>query len=328
MRPSARAAPARSAEPAVPRVVIAAGGTAGHVVPALAVADALRAEGAEVSLPRRRRPRRGRGWSPRPATRSTCCACAASTAPIPVRAAGALRLAAAAVPRRAGVLRARGAEAVLGGGGYVAGPAGLAALSLRPAAGADRGRPPPRAHQPAARPPRAAGLPRVPDRRAATGDRYLVTGRPVPAAVARGRPRRGPRAVRDRRRRPLPARLRRQPGRALDQPRRARGVRGPGRGAGATSTSSTSAAAATTPIVREALRAAPHPEPLHAARVRARTSPTRSPPPTSCSRAPAARSSRSPPPAGPAILVPYPHAAGAPPARQRRVDGATAGRRW
>ncbi|MGH2954623.1 MAG: glycosyltransferase, partial [Solirubrobacterales bacterium] len=31
-------------------VVIAAGGTAGHVVPALAVADALRAEGAEVSF--------------------------------------------------------------------------------------------------------------------------------------------------------------------------------------------------------------------------------------------------------------------------------------
>ena len=32
------------------RVVIAAGGTAGHVVPALAVADALRAEGSEVSF--------------------------------------------------------------------------------------------------------------------------------------------------------------------------------------------------------------------------------------------------------------------------------------
>ena len=32
----------------VTRIVIAAGGTAGHVVPALAVADALRAEGAEV----------------------------------------------------------------------------------------------------------------------------------------------------------------------------------------------------------------------------------------------------------------------------------------
>ena len=34
----------------MPRVVIAAGGTAGHVVPALAVADALRARGAEVEF--------------------------------------------------------------------------------------------------------------------------------------------------------------------------------------------------------------------------------------------------------------------------------------
>ncbi|HEX4807262.1 MAG TPA: glycosyltransferase, partial [Conexibacter sp.] len=33
---------------APPRIAIAAGGTAGHVVPALAVAGALRAEGAEV----------------------------------------------------------------------------------------------------------------------------------------------------------------------------------------------------------------------------------------------------------------------------------------
>ena len=35
-------------EVAVTTIVIAAGGTAGHVVPALAVADALRARGAEV----------------------------------------------------------------------------------------------------------------------------------------------------------------------------------------------------------------------------------------------------------------------------------------
>ena len=34
----------------MPRAVIAAGGTAGHVVPALAVADALRDSGAEVSF--------------------------------------------------------------------------------------------------------------------------------------------------------------------------------------------------------------------------------------------------------------------------------------
>ena len=50
-RPGARRwkvveAPQRDA----PRIVIGAGGTAGHVVPALAVADALRAEGAEVTF--------------------------------------------------------------------------------------------------------------------------------------------------------------------------------------------------------------------------------------------------------------------------------------
>ena len=53
------------------RVVIAAGGTAGHVVPAIAVADALRAEGADghASSARASGPRPS--WSPRPATRST-----------------------------------------------------------------------------------------------------------------------------------------------------------------------------------------------------------------------------------------------------------------
>ena len=34
----------------MPKVVIAAGGTAGHVVPAIAVADELRDAGAEVSF--------------------------------------------------------------------------------------------------------------------------------------------------------------------------------------------------------------------------------------------------------------------------------------
>src|SRR3954447_17883944 len=43
-------APSRRPRVVSPRIVIAAGGTAGHVVPALAVADALRADGAEVSF--------------------------------------------------------------------------------------------------------------------------------------------------------------------------------------------------------------------------------------------------------------------------------------
>src|SRR6185503_15939836 len=45
--------PAEGADREVPeavRVVVAAGGTAGHVVPAMAVADELRARGAEVSF--------------------------------------------------------------------------------------------------------------------------------------------------------------------------------------------------------------------------------------------------------------------------------------
>src|SRR5204862_1247188 len=49
-RAAARGPPQEGAFRAVPRVVIAAGGTAGHVVPALAVADALRDSGAEVSF--------------------------------------------------------------------------------------------------------------------------------------------------------------------------------------------------------------------------------------------------------------------------------------
>ena len=223
-------APATGAD-RLPRVVIAAGGTAGHVVPALAVADALRAEGAEVSfLGARDRaeaelvPAAGyeidllgvRGLDrAQPAARRR----RRSRSPARARPARARRL-----------LRERGAEAVLGGGGYVAGPAGLAALSLRPAAGADRGRPPPRARPTGCSPGARARVCLAFPIAGRDGERYLVTGRPVPAAIGERRPRRGAGAVRDRRRRPLPARLRRQPGRALDQPRGARGVRRRGRG--------------------------------------------------------------------------------------------------
>ena len=112
-----------------PRVVIAAGGTAGHVVPALAVADALRDEGAEVSFlgaAERAEAEAGPGGRlrdrpparPRPRPRATRCAAAGAAAARGGRGAR----------RRAGVLRRREAEVVMGGGGYVAGPAGLAAL--------------------------------------------------------------------------------------------------------------------------------------------------------------------------------------------------------
>jgi UDP-N-acetylglucosamine--N-acetylmuramyl-(pentapeptide) pyrophosphoryl-undecaprenol N-acetylglucosamine transferase len=113
----------------MPKVVIAAGGTAGHVVPALAVAEALRARGAEVEWVGGERaeaalvpaagypfhPLRVRGLDRRN----------------PLRAARALVLAARATAAARRVLRDSGAGAVLGGGGYVAGPVGLAARSLR-----------------------------------------------------------------------------------------------------------------------------------------------------------------------------------------------------
>jgi UDP-N-acetylglucosamine--N-acetylmuramyl-(pentapeptide) pyrophosphoryl-undecaprenol N-acetylglucosamine transferase len=113
----------------MPKIVIAAGGTAGHVVPALAVADALRARGAEVEFIGGERAEaelvpaagyalhrlRVRGLDRRH----------------PGRAVLALLLAAGATLRAVRLLRRLRADAVLGGGGYVAGPVGLAARLVR-----------------------------------------------------------------------------------------------------------------------------------------------------------------------------------------------------
>jgi UDP-N-acetylglucosamine--N-acetylmuramyl-(pentapeptide) pyrophosphoryl-undecaprenol N-acetylglucosamine transferase len=113
----------------VPTVVIAAGGTAGHVVPALAVADALRTRGAEVAFIGGERaeaelvPDAGYPFHP--------LRVAGIDRRNPLRAARALLLAAAATARARRLLRSIGADAVLGGGGYVAGPVGLAAGTLR-----------------------------------------------------------------------------------------------------------------------------------------------------------------------------------------------------
>ena len=149
-----------------PTFVIGAGGTAGHVVPAMAVADALRADGAEVAfiggeraelelvpaagyelrtlrvqpLYRGQPLTRGAGRGGRHRPRSGAPAgCSASCAP----------------------------AAVLGAGGYVAGPVGLAAVFRRMPlvlieADSHLGR-----DQSAARPDGAPGVPGVPDRRAA-----------------------------------------------------------------------------------------------------------------------------------------------------------------
>src|SRR5450755_3324630 len=111
------------------RIVIAAGGTAGHVVPALAVAEALRGEGAEVTFIGGMRAEaqlvRAAGFplhaiSVEGLSRSN-----------PLRALRALALAVAALPRARSLLAGIAPQAVMGGGGYVAGPVGLAALTLR-----------------------------------------------------------------------------------------------------------------------------------------------------------------------------------------------------
>jgi len=109
--------------------VIGAGGTAGHVVPALAVADALRAEGVEVTfvggdraevelVPAAGYELRRLRVVPLPRRR-------------PVKAARAGGVAAGAVREARRIVREVGPAAVLGGGGYVAGPVGLAAVTSR-----------------------------------------------------------------------------------------------------------------------------------------------------------------------------------------------------
>ncbi len=99
------------------------------MVPALAVALALRAEGADVGFI---------GGARAEAQLVPAAGFALSTIAVeglsrsnPLRAARALALAAAAVPRARSLLARLAPDAVMGGGGYVAGPVGLAALSLR-----------------------------------------------------------------------------------------------------------------------------------------------------------------------------------------------------
>jgi UDP-N-acetylglucosamine--N-acetylmuramyl-(pentapeptide) pyrophosphoryl-undecaprenol N-acetylglucosamine transferase len=109
--------------------VIGAGGTAGHVVPALAVADALRAEGAEVVFVGGERAERElvpkAGYELRvlhvePLPRGK-----------PLKAAGAALTDAAAVRSASQLLASLSPDAVLGAGGYVSGPVGLVAVLRR-----------------------------------------------------------------------------------------------------------------------------------------------------------------------------------------------------
>jgi UDP-N-acetylglucosamine--N-acetylmuramyl-(pentapeptide) pyrophosphoryl-undecaprenol N-acetylglucosamine transferase len=152
------------------------------VVPALAVADALRAEGAEVSFVGTRE-RAEAELVPEAGYEIDFLRVRGLDRRNPARAAQALALAAGAVPAARAVLRRRGAAAVLGGGGYVAAPAGVAALALRlPLVLTEADRHLGLANRLLARRARRvclafpiAGL---------ENERFLVTGRPVPGSIS------------------------------------------------------------------------------------------------------------------------------------------------
>ena len=99
------------------------------MVPALAVADALRADGAEVTFIGGERAEAE--LVPAAGFPLNTIAVEGLSRSNPLRAARALVRALAAVVRARSMLRTLAPDAVMGGGGYVAGPVGVAALSLR-----------------------------------------------------------------------------------------------------------------------------------------------------------------------------------------------------
>jgi UDP-N-acetylglucosamine--N-acetylmuramyl-(pentapeptide) pyrophosphoryl-undecaprenol N-acetylglucosamine transferase len=165
---------------ATKKIAIAAGGTAGHVVPALAVAAALRADGAEVEFI-------GAGRAEAtlvPAAGFPLHAIAVEglSRTNPLRALRALVRAALAVPRARRLLRRIGPDAVMGGGGYVSGPVALAALTLRiPVVLTEADSHLGLTNRMLARFARRVCLAFALAGR--EGERYRVTGRPVPATL-------------------------------------------------------------------------------------------------------------------------------------------------
>ena len=165
----------------MPTIVIAAGGTAGHVVPALAIADELRADGADVHFVAGDRIEAE--LVPAAGYELSRISASGLDRRNPLRAAGAAVRAPGAVGRSARILRALRPDAVVGGGGYVAGPVGLAAVLLRiplvlTEADSRLGLAN-RLLAPFAR--RVCLSFPIAGRE---GDRYVVTGRPVPAEIA------------------------------------------------------------------------------------------------------------------------------------------------
>lgn len=110
------------------RVAIAAGGTAGHVVPALAVAGALRDSGAHVEFLGGERAERE--LVPAAGYPLHVLRVAGLDRRNPLRAARSVAWALRATGRARRILRMMRADVVVGGGGYVSAPAGFAARSL------------------------------------------------------------------------------------------------------------------------------------------------------------------------------------------------------
>ena len=224
--------------------------------------------------------------------------------------------------RRARALRRRGADVVMGGGGFVAGPAGLAAALTADAAGPDRGRQPPRPRQPPAGAAGRGGSASPSRSRAARGSATWS-----PAGRSRRRCSR-PTAARPGERFGIAADARcllvvggSQGARSINlaRDRGLRRARGPRLPRPPPRRPPRLRRAASARLAGGAAR-----RPLHAARLRARPRRRASPPATWSSPAPAARSSRCRGrPAGDPRPLPARHRR--PPERQRRLDGAGRG---
>jgi UDP-N-acetylglucosamine--N-acetylmuramyl-(pentapeptide) pyrophosphoryl-undecaprenol N-acetylglucosamine transferase len=152
-------------------------------VPALAVADALRAEGTEVSFVGTR-DRAEAELVPAAGYEIDFLEVSPLVGRNPLAAVRAAAVAARAVGPARRLLRERAADAVLGAGGYVAGPVGLAASRLGiPVVITEADRHLGLTNRLLVRRARRVCLAfPIPGR---TGDRFLVTGRPVPAAIGR-----------------------------------------------------------------------------------------------------------------------------------------------
>ena len=150
-------------------------------MPALAVADALRADGAEVSFLGTRDHLEAE-LVPAAGYQIDFLRVRGLERSALLKAGAAALLAAAAVPAARRALRHSRAEVVMGGGGYVAGPAGVAALSLRvPLVLTEADRHLGLANRLLASRARRVCLAfPIPGRE---GGQYMVTGRPIPAAI-------------------------------------------------------------------------------------------------------------------------------------------------